>query len=107
MPHIVKVPRKARGGRARYAWKVRYRDPERIERARTFARKAEAERFAASIETDIARGEYVNPRAGRVPLREWATDWLQTTRHLKPKTREGYASASTSSRAWAPVPFRR
>jgi hypothetical protein len=61
-------------------------------RARTFDKKVDAERFAASVETDKARGDYVDPRAGRVTVTQWAVGWIATTTHLKPKTREGYES---------------
>jgi integrase len=92
MASIHRVERAPRNGRPRRAWQVRYRDPDRVMRARTFDKKVEAERFAASVETDKARGEYVDPRAGRVTVTQWAEDWIATTSHLKPKTREGYES---------------
>jgi hypothetical protein len=55
MAHIKKVARATKDGKKRHAWKVRYRDPDRIERARTFDKKIDAENFASSIETDILR----------------------------------------------------
>jgi integrase len=95
---IVEVPRKRKGNRRKGAksdgslvmYKVRYRDPDRVERSRTFLRKADAEDFAKSVETDIARGQYLDPAAGKVTVSEWAEDWFSTIRHLKPKTQEGY-----------------
>ena len=98
MASIVEVKRKRKGNRKRGAksdgapvmYKVRYRDPDRVDRSRTFLRKVDAEAFAASVETDIARGQYLDPAAGKVPLAEWADDWFKTIRHLKPKTQEGY-----------------
>jgi Phage integrase, N-terminal SAM-like domain len=87
--YIIKVARK---GKVRHAWKVRYRDPDRREVAKTFSTKVEAERFAAGIETDKARGEYVDPRAGRILFRDWAGEWLGSAGHLKPKARAGYES---------------
>jgi integrase len=90
--HIVKVPRKSRDGRAAHAWKVRYLDPDRVERARTFSRRADAESFANSVETDKRRGEYIDPRAGRITVRDWAQEWLGTARHLVPSTQARYAS---------------
>jgi integrase len=92
MASVHRVERAPRNGRARRAWQVRYRDPDRVMRARTFDKKIEAERFAASVETDKARGEYVDPRAGKVTVTQWSGDWIATTKHLKPKTREGYES---------------
>lgn len=98
MASIVEVKRKRKGNRKRGAksdgspvmYKVRYRDPDRVDRSRTFLRRVDAEAFAASVETDIARGQYLDPAAGKVPLAEWADDWFKTIRHLKPKTQEGY-----------------
>jgi integrase len=74
------------------AYEVRYRDPARRERSRTFARKVDAARFVATIETDVARGQYIDPVLGKVFFGEFAREWLATTGHLKPKTQEGYES---------------
>lgn len=98
MASIVEVPRTRKGTRRRgarsngalVAYKVRYRDPDRRERSKTFLRKIDAEEFARSVETDIRRGDYLDPAAGKVTLNEWADEWFGTIRHLKPKTREGY-----------------
>jgi integrase len=92
MAHIRKVPRKGKGGGRRMAYEVRYRDPARRERVRTFPRRVDAERFASTIDTDIARGQYVDPVLGRTSFADFSRDWLVTTGHLKPKTREGYES---------------
>jgi integrase len=92
MAHIRKGPRKGKGGGRRMAYEVRYRDPARRERVRTFPRKIDAELFAATIDTDIARGQYVDPVLGKVSFADFSRGWLGTTGHLKPKTREGYES---------------
>jgi len=92
MAHIRKVSRTGKGGGRRMAYEVRYRDPARRERSRTFARKVDAERFVATIETDVARGQYIDPLLGKMFFGEFAREWLATTGHLKPKTREGYES---------------
>lgn len=67
--------RSARYGTGR-RWQVRYRDASGASRNRSFDRKVDAERFATSIGADLLRGEYVDPRAGRVLFREYAVDWL-------------------------------
>lgn len=98
MASIVEVQRKRRGNRRRgahsdgtlVAYKVRYRDPDRKQRSKTFVKKADAEAFANSVESDIDRGQYLDPAAGKVTVAAWAKEWLATTRHLKPKTQEGY-----------------
>jgi len=92
MAHIRKVSRTGKGGGRRMAYEVRYRDPARRERSRTFARKVDAERFVSTIETDVARGQYIDPLLGKMFFGEFAREWLATTGHLKPKTQEGYES---------------
>lgn len=100
MASIVEVQRKNKGNRRRGAktdgnlvmYKVRYRDPDRKQRSKTFLKKADAEAFASSVESDIDRGQYLDPAAGKVTVAAWAEEWLATTRHLKPKTQEGYES---------------
>jgi integrase len=44
----------------------------------------------ATVKSDVARGEYVDPRLARARFRDWADEWLATTSHLRPKTRAGY-----------------
>jgi integrase len=62
------------------------------ERARSFLRKADAERFAVTVEADKLRGEWTDPRLSRTTLAEWSDRWLRTKSHLKPKTLAGYES---------------
>lgn len=57
-----------------------------------FPRKVDAETFLTTIEGSKLRGEWVDPRRSRVSLGEWTEHWLETTVHLKPKTRAGYES---------------
>jgi integrase len=98
MASIVAVTRKRKGNRRRGAksdgnlvmYKVRYRDPDRMQRSKTFPTKAAAIEFANSVETDIARDRYLDPAKGKVTVAEWADEWFATVRHLKPKTQEGY-----------------
>lgn len=75
-------------------WQVRYPDPSgrRVTADITFDAKAAATRHLALLEADVARGEWRDPRLGRVTLAEWADTWLATTVHLAPKTRPGYES---------------
>jgi integrase len=77
-------------GRGRPRWRARYRDPSGRERAKSFARKVDAERFLVGIEDAKLRGAYVDPGAGKVSFGEWAERWYTTTAHLKPSTRRDY-----------------
>jgi integrase len=73
--------------RAGWAWEVRYRDPNRRDRSKTFDTKAKAEAFAASVETDIDRGDYLDPRLGRKAFGDWAQEWLEArSKEIKPTT---------------------
>jgi len=69
---------------------VRYRDPNGRQRARNFTRKTDATRFAAAVETDKSRGDWLDPRLGKVTFADWADEWLGQLSHLKPKTRLDY-----------------
>jgi integrase len=73
-------------------WRIRYRDPTGRERSRSFARKADAERFMATVQADLIRGDWTDPRLSRTTLGEWSQRWLRTKAHLKPKTLAGYRS---------------
>src|SRR3954453_254133 len=55
---------------------VRYRDPDGKQRMKTFAKKADADRFASTVEADKLRGTYIDPDAGKVLFKKHATDWL-------------------------------
>ena len=71
-------------------FQVRYRDPNGRQRARNFTRKTDATCFAAAVETDKVRGDWMDPRLGKVTFGEWADEWLGQLSHLKPKTRLDY-----------------
>jgi integrase len=62
-------------------WLVRYRTPEGDSRMKTFARKAEAERFGASVEVDKTKGAYVDPSGGLVTFDEYAEAWRAAQVH--------------------------
>jgi integrase len=72
-------------------WQVRYRNDagQLVAAARTFATKAEASNHLATIQSDQARGLWVDPSAGRMPFEEYAETWM-TQRELRPRTRELY-----------------
>jgi integrase len=86
MAHIEKRPHRSK------RWRVRYRDPTGRERSRSFARRSDADRFLATVQADLVRGEWTDPRLARIPVEEWSRRWLATKQHLKPKTLAGYES---------------
>jgi len=51
---------------------VRYRDANRRDRQRTFSRKADAERFRATVVADIARGDWIDPDRAKETVGQWA-----------------------------------
>lgn len=73
----VRTDRYGRGDR----WRARWLDPDGQERSRSFARKIDAERFLAGVESDKSRGLYVDPSAGRVTLAEYARQWQAAQVH--------------------------
>ena len=58
---------------------------------RTFATKADARAWLATIETEISSGRHLAPGAGRERFGDFATRWLEL-RDLRPRTRDTYAS---------------
>lgn len=58
-------------------WQVRYRDLNGHQRKENFEIKARAEARAASVETELQRGTFVDPNAGKVTLATYAEQWLQ------------------------------
>ena len=53
-----------------------YRDPDDRKRSKTFDKKADAKKWLAENVADQARGHWIDPRAGDVLFRDWATLWF-------------------------------
>jgi integrase len=70
------------------AYQVRWYDPNGIERSKQFNRQAEAKRFKAEIEATLARGTYIDPRAGKVTFREFAEKWRANQSHYRGSSME-------------------
>ena len=70
-------------------WDVRTRIGGRVV-TRSFRTKREANAYAATIEADKLRGAAVDPRAGRLSLRDYATRWMLVRTDLRPTTRANY-----------------
>jgi integrase len=73
-------------------YQVRYRtvDGRDVTAPRTFATKADAGRYLATVEADLLRGEWADPRLGRTTFGEWADRWLDSTMNLRANTKAGY-----------------
>lgn len=71
-------------------YRARYRDPLGRQHSRSFARKADAERFLLEMETDKVRGAWIDPRNADMPLAEWVEEFLRLSRRLSPGTQQTY-----------------
>jgi integrase len=56
-------------------WRARYRDAAGKEHARHFDRKTDAQRWLDQVTAAVVRGDYVDPKAGRVTLASYAGAW--------------------------------
>lgn len=77
-------------------WRVRYRDPAGRERSRSFARRTDAERFLHGVESDMVRGEWTDPRLGRITFGEWSTRVEAGRVNVAASTRANYQSVLRS-----------
>jgi integrase len=77
------VRRSPRSGR----WEARYRSPDGRQRTKTFPTKADARAFLAATETDVRRGQFVDPALGRTTFGDYMASWLATKADVSPRTR--------------------
>jgi len=71
-------------------WQATYRGPDGRERTKTFAKKNDADRWLATNGADIARGSWIDPRAGEISLATYSKEWLATRSDLRPSTAAKY-----------------
>jgi integrase len=76
MAHIDRRERTNAKGETVRSYRVRWRGPDGKERSKSFKRKGEADRFAATVSADLVRGQYVDPSAGKVLFEDYAKRWL-------------------------------
>jgi integrase len=69
------VDRRNRKGTVRYV--ARYTDPTGRERAKSFTRRADAQKYLTEIEAAKLNGSYLDPAAGRLTFNQWADQWWQ------------------------------
>jgi integrase len=73
------------------SWRVRYKDPSGRERAKHFDRKTDAQRWLDEMTTSLVTSTYIDPRAGRALLRDYAEQrWLPAQVHLRSNTQDLY-----------------
>jgi integrase len=98
-------PRKGKSA----GWRAMWRDGQGRQRARTFDRKVDAERFLAQIEADLVRGHYIDPTAGQVTLSEYTEQWLAaqvwrpSTRYLAESHIKNHIGPALGSRPLATI----
>src|SRR3954451_14580264 len=76
----IEIRRTRRDGREVKAYDVRFRDPDGRQRKKTFRRKGDADRFAATVEADKLRGQYVD-HSSRTTVAEYARAWAAARPH--------------------------
>jgi integrase len=79
------VGKRIRNGKVIY--RVRYRAPDGRERSKNFRRKADAEKYLATIENAKLVGTWTDPAHGKVTLSAWLEAWWATAADLRPSTR--------------------
>jgi integrase len=72
-------------------WQARWRDASGVQHKANFARKADAAQHQAAAIADTARGTWIDPRAGKITLAEYAPGVLAASPADAP-TRENTAS---------------
>jgi len=76
--------RKRESGR----YQVRYRGLDGLMRSapETFARKSEAERYLTLIESQMIRGEWIDPDRAKISVTDYAERWIVQRPKLRPRT---------------------
>jgi integrase len=71
-------------------YRVRYLDPDGRPRSQSFpdGQKRKADKFARDIGSDIDRGKYIDPAAGSITLRRYASEIWLPAQTFGPSTRE-------------------
>src|SRR3954466_6516974 len=74
---MASVEKRVRNGRTTY--QARWRDDQGRQRKKAFTKKGNADRYAATVEADKARGTYVEP--SKITVAEYARSWAETRPH--------------------------
>jgi integrase len=74
-------------------WMARWVDAQGVERAKSFQRKADAERHINGVSSAVTTGTYTDPKRAAVAFGTIAEEWLAAKRtRIGPKTAAGYRS---------------
>lgn len=90
-------------GRRRHFGSVRKRPSGRYEAsywhqgtrhtaAATFLTKADALTWLSTVESDLQRGGWVDPRAGRITFTDFSKSWMESRPDLRPRSKIVYQS---------------
>jgi integrase len=73
-------------------YQARYTSPDGIRRGapRSFVTRADASHWLADVESELARGPWTDPDAGRISLETYAREWLKARPKLRPRTLDLY-----------------
>jgi integrase len=86
-------------------YRARYRDETGQEHARHFAKKAHAQRWLDEVTASVVRGDYVDPKAGKISFRQWFIKWSEV-QGWKAGTTET-ADMTLASATFADIPMDR
>lgn len=67
------------------SYRARFRDPQGVQQSKTFAKKGDADRWLNGQLASAASGDFIDPRAGRVTLRDYGEAWAKMQPH-RPST---------------------
>jgi integrase len=81
---------KYRRGDGGTSYRVGWRDPAGKTHLKTFRRRADADDWSRKVEGDKQRGDYLDPRGGRITFGDYLEVHMATATHLKPSSRSLY-----------------
>lgn len=71
-------------------WQATYWHDGQVHSGGTFAAKADALAFLSTVESDLRRGSWIDPRYGQVTLKTYANEWMERRPDLAVRTRDLY-----------------
>ncbi len=74
------------------SWQVRYRDLEKVQRAKNFKLKKQADDFIISLQHALKSGTYIDLKKSEAPLEEFWENFISLKSGRKPSTRYDYQS---------------